>query len=87
MSVVQRICHYCLARATTKDHIVPRFLVRELSHRVNVCGLYMQNTVPSCDDCNQEKGNGRGPCDCRRCVWAWDLYSILCEAAGMSIPA
>lgn len=81
MSFIQRVCHYCMARATTKDHIVPRFLVRELGHVVNVVPMHMMNQVPSCDLCNQLKGSGRGWCFCGRCVRAWDYYRIMLEVA------
>lgn len=84
---VQRACHYCFGRATTKDHVVPRFLVRELGHLVNTEGMFMLNQVPSCDLCNQLKGSSRGWCFCAMCVRAWDLYLVLKDLAGRAIPA
>lgn len=81
MSIVQRACHYCMARATSKDHIVPRYLVRELGRLVNLEGIHMLNQVPCCDLCNQLKGTSRGWCYCHQCVRAWDVYRILCEWA------
>lgn len=69
-----RECHYCPGLGNTRDHIVPRCLVRELARLVDLSDLYGLNTVHACEPCNQRKGTGRGSCLCERCVRAWELY-------------
>lgn len=69
-----RECHYCPGLGKTRDHIVPRCLVRELARLVDMSDMYGKNTVHACESCNQAKGHGRGSCICERCVQAWNLY-------------
>jgi hypothetical protein len=54
-------CHYCGARATTKDHIVPKALG-------GVNAAY--NLVESCEPCNKKKGSELPTCDCSKCLRA-----------------
>lgn len=54
-------CHYCGARATTQDHIIPKALG-------GVSARY--NLVPSCRACNQEKGDRMPTCGCDKCILA-----------------
>lgn len=66
----EETCHYCPARATTRDHIVarahlPRLGVPLLFHQANV--------VPSCGPCNSYKSHYRSDCECDVCLMAWSL--------------
>lgn len=69
-------CHYCLAPATTRDHIIPKHRVRKLGLRVGH-PFHSLNIVPSCGDCNQRKGNRMPTCDCERCREAGRQYQRL----------
>lgn len=68
---VGRPCHYCSAPASTRDHIVPRFLVP----RLDVPTWFRQlNIVPACAPCNHLKGHRRARCECSHCTAAWSEY-------------
>lgn len=68
---VGRECHYCGAPATTRDHIVPRFLLP----RLDVASWFRQlNIVPACSPCNHLKGHRRSHCSCDHCTAAWEEY-------------
>jgi hypothetical protein len=56
-----RVCHYCGAPATTRDHIVPSSL-----------GGFTRpfNLVPACQPCNTAKGAKLPTCKCDKCRWA-----------------
>lgn len=59
-------CHYCGARATTRDHVVPRSLLVDYTFQ-----NFVQNIVPACYDCNQAKKSLRSDCRCEICLNAW----------------
>ena len=58
-------CHYCGARATTRDHIVARAVGGRDA---------WWNLVPSCASCNEAKAATPTRCSCGYCVragWLW----------------
>ncbi len=64
------LCHYCGGRAGTRDHIVPRCLLRRPF--VPIPGA--ANIVHACERCNQLKGWARAACSCIVCCVAWNKY-------------
>lgn len=71
-------CHYCPEQATTRDHIVPRAMVRKL--RLDDHSPFLQrNIVPACAPCNNQKADLDSGCECDQCVEAWYMYEQLCE--------
>ncbi len=78
-------CHYCDDPATTRDHIVPRSMVREL--RLDQHHSFPhRNIVPACAPCNHRKDNLDSGCTCDRCTEAWYEYEQL-AAARRNQPA
>lgn len=63
-------CHYCGAKATTEDHIVPRC---DLPKPMSQLPYWFRsnNVVASCAPCNNIKGPARADCTCDHCTWAW----------------
>jgi hypothetical protein len=74
--LVSKVCHYCGGKATTEDHIVPRC---DLPKPLSLLPYWFrsQNVVPSCLDCNGDKGPFRSDCTCAHCTWAWNT-AIAC---------
>jgi hypothetical protein len=64
------ICHYCLGRADTSDHIVPRAVLPKPYYTLPAW-FRNQNEVPACKDCNNLKAYYRSTCDCPQCLWCW----------------
>ena len=64
------ICHYCGAKATTEDHIVPRCDLPRPASRLPYW-FRSCNVVPACSPCNNRKSNWRSDCTCDHCSWAW----------------
>lgn len=76
-TLASRQCHYCERRATTRDHIVPRSLLRQslppYNHgHIRIDGIEIWNLVPACARCNGFKGDKRSDCECAICSLAWD---------------
>jgi hypothetical protein len=76
---VAKRCHYCPRPATTKDHIVPRVLVKI---RIAQTGpvdqrVHSRNQVPACEDCNGTKDRFRSDCNCNKCTQAWNNLGPL----------
>lgn len=63
-------CHYCGAKATTEDHIVPRAL---LPKPLSTMPYWFRanDVVPACALCNWSKSHYRSDCQCSHCEWAW----------------
>lgn len=51
-------CHYCPARATTWDHVIPRSKGGADGRR---------NLIPACKPCNVAKSDDMPTCSCRHC--------------------
>lgn len=66
-------CHYCPALATTRDHIVPRSIMRGFWNMKDEF-LPVPNIVPACRSCNVVKSSARSTCDCDECMAAWRAY-------------
>lgn len=63
------VCHYCGAKATTEDHIVPRC---DLPAGIEQPYWFRSNNVvAACSPCNWTKGRDRSDCTCDHCTWAW----------------
>ena len=68
------VCHYCLEDGPiTRDHIVPRRLVRRL-HLPGNHSFHAKNIVPACGTCNVEKSDLDSGCLCSLCESAWAAY-------------
>lgn len=66
------LCHYCGKKGTTRDHIVPRSLLRDRTDlRRND---HQKNFVIACERCNRLKGHLRSDCPCPICLMAWVLF-------------
>jgi hypothetical protein len=65
-------CHYCPARATTRDHIVPRLYMRRWTEHFEL--LPVNNIVPACEPCNNRKAAAKSACCCDACLAAWSQY-------------
>lgn len=65
------ICHYCGGYATSEDHVVPRAAFPVF--QIELPAWYrIQNVVPACKNCNNDKGHARSDCECTLCTWLWD---------------
>jgi hypothetical protein len=70
-----RWCHYCDQPGATRDHVVPRSLLRHVAVvRAGSGPEWPANVVPCCLRCNQMKGDKRSDCECQTCVVAWAVY-------------
>lgn len=78
---MKKRCHYCGADALTRDHVVPRSLLSELSADDLASGP--RNVVPACEKCNQKKGSKRSNCRCQVCAVAW---RVLGPVGWQTIP-
>lgn len=64
-------CHYCGAKATTEDHVVPRCDLPKPMSRLPYWFRSL-DVVPCCGPCNNIKGPCRSDCTCDLCDWLWN---------------
>lgn len=80
-------CHYCLRPGGTRDHVVPRSLLRQLFLvRAGSGPQWPPNIVPCCERCNQLKGDKRSDCTCELCEVAWNTYGPTHRAWPEVVP-
>lgn len=60
-----KLCHYCPATATTRDHIIPKSLGG---------ATRPWNLVPACRTCNTRKASKLPTCRCEKCMTALQIH-------------
>lgn len=68
--LLSQVCHYCGAKATSEDHIVPRALLPKPLSQLPYW-FRSNDVVAACNPCNWVKSHYKSDCTCDHCRWAW----------------